>query len=201
MTAADLKAEIETGPLAAALAPFWADVFPTEPEPPAADRPEGIDDGSPAWAAWQARQRWERISYRFGRLTPDAAFGLLAVLHDGTRRSRPFPIAVGSFTTFLAGRGLLRKIKAATTNATYPEAVRDICDLVATVTLAAPDRQVDPADPQTAGMVGALVTAGIATADDAAALAAYCARPCSRLAELGWAVDEAALHAAKAVTP
>ncbi|MFO0801462.1 MAG: hypothetical protein U0804_28690 [Gemmataceae bacterium] len=133
MTAADLKAEIESGPLAAALAPFWADVFPAEPEPDPADAP--------------AHARWSRISYRFGMLTPDACFGLLAVLHDGTRRSKPFPIAVGSFATFLAGRGLLRKIKAAVADANYPGQVRDICDLVATVTLAAPERPGGPDRP------------------------------------------------------
>lgn len=91
MTAADLKAGIETGPLAAALAPFWADVFPHEPEPsdvplptktepPAADESEAAAALRAEWAAWQTRQRWERISYRFGLLTPDACHHLLRLL-------------------------------------------------------------------------------------------------------------------------
>lgn len=77
---AELRTFIETGPLAAALAPHWADTFPREPEPPDVPRPEGIDDGSEAWVAWQARRRWLRISYRFGLLTPDALHHLVRLL-------------------------------------------------------------------------------------------------------------------------
>ena len=40
LTPADLKSEILSGPLAAELAPFWADVFPTESEPPDAPLPD-----------------------------------------------------------------------------------------------------------------------------------------------------------------
>lgn len=81
-TAKQLRAEIESGPLAADLAPFWADVFPAEPEPPL------VDVGG--------RARWERIRPRFGSLTPDAVFHILDVL----RRPRPavtvgFPALVG----------------------------------------------------------------------------------------------------------
>jgi hypothetical protein len=75
-TPAQLKAEIESGPLAAALAGPWATVFPTEPEP---------TPGTPAHA------RWSRIASRFGKLTPDGIAGLKDVLNDPTRASRLVP--------------------------------------------------------------------------------------------------------------
>lgn len=202
MTPQQLKTEVETGPLAAALAPFWAGVFPAEPEPPAPEPPQA-PPGDPAWAAYEAavqsRLRWERIRGRAGTLTPDAAYGVLAVLGDGTRRSRPAPMPVGDFAVFLAGRGLLRPIKEAAANPLRPPAVRDVCDLVATLVTASPDRVVDPASPAVRDMMGTLVAGGLVGPADWDAWLAACRRPCSRLAELGWAVSAGDLQAARAL--
>ena len=58
-TPAQLKSVIETGPLAAALAPLWADVF--EPHP----------------------TKRKELAFREGLLKPDAAFGIHKLLTDG----------------------------------------------------------------------------------------------------------------------
>ena len=181
-TLAQLKAEIESGPLAADLATAWATVFPTEDEPEA---------GTPAHA------RWERVRDRFGTLTPDAVADILRVLGDGTKRSKPFPMAVATFTQFLASRSLLRRIKSAVNDSGLPDAVRDICDLIVTLTQSAPDRVVDPTDAAVDGMMAALVAAAVVTAEDTTAFVAACTKPCSRLVELGWQVSAESVRLAK----
>jgi len=177
---AELKSEIETGPLATAMAPFWADVFPVEPEPPES-------------APQEAKDRWSRIQHRFGKLTPDAVYNLLSIFSAQTQSS-PQPITVAVFTQFLASRGLLRKIKAA---ATAAGPIGDICDLIVTISNSAPGNHVDPSDQGVIAMVDAVVAAGIATSEDKTEFLAACSQPCSRLFVLGWAVTERDLHAAK----
>jgi hypothetical protein len=184
-TPKELQAEIESGPLSAALAPAWADIFPAEPEPPADET--------------AAHSRWERIRDRFGRLTPDAVHSILGILRDPTQRSRPIPMRVGDFANWLAGRGILRKVNDARTHAN---------DLIASVSLLVmwkiqgdPSRMVDPLDSEIQGMFTAFVTAGIVAKEDASAFVTACTRPCSRLDELGWTITDDDIHAAKAVKP
>ena len=177
MTHAELKAEIESGPLAAALAPLWANVFPAEPEP--------VEEA--------AKPRWDRIKHRFGKLTPDGVYDILQLLNANTQ-SMPQQITVATFTRFLASRGLLRKLKAA---AGTPGPIGDICDLIVTITNSAPESKVDAADPEVMAMIDAVVMSGIATAEDKAAFLAVCSQPCSRVQQLGWAITEQDLHAAK----
>lgn len=180
MTPQQLKTEIETGPLAQELSGPWSDVFPVEPEPPV-DAPQ------------EAKDRWARINHRFGKLTPDAVYGILQVLNAGTQ-SMPQRTTVATFTRFLASRGLLRKLKA---GATVAGPIGDICDLIVTITNSAPESKVDPADPEVMAMIDAVVMSGIATADDKAAFLAVCSQPCSRAQVLGWTITEQDLHAAK----
>lgn len=171
-TPAELRAEITTGPLAAALAAPWGLVF--------ADGPAS----------------------RVGRLTPDGVAGLLAVLSDPARgRTRVTPLALSFFHQFLMSRGLVRPIQAGIGNEALPAAARDICAGLTLMLTGGGDRErlVDMDDPGTAAMVDALVATGIASAADKTALLAFMTRPCSRLAELGWSVTEADLQAAKAL--
>lgn len=181
---AELKTEIETGPLAAACAPFWAQVFPTEPEP-AQDSP--------------ARARWDRIKFRFGTLEPDGAFGVLAVLNDPARgRTRLEPIRVSAFAQFAAARGFLVNVQTTAADAGANASIRNICALLMLTIQGASDRSIDPNDAPTVDMIDALVAAGVASADDKAALLAACTVPCSRLDELGWQnVTIEAVQAAK----
>lgn len=183
MTPADLKKEIESGPLAAALAPFWADVFPDEPQPAEEDGP--------------AVARWGRIRHRFGSLTPDAVYGLLQVLNDPNGSSCPRPISVPAFVAFLAGRGLLRRIKAALAAGVLPGPVLDACDLITTIVQSSPEQTIDPEAATTAAMIEALKAGGLAGDEDQAAFVTACMKPCSRLERLGWTVGADDLQAAK----
>jgi hypothetical protein len=187
-TALQLKTEITTGPLAAGLADAWGNVFPTEVDP-------SLSPFHPV------QQRYERIKDRFGRLTPDGAFDILKVLNNETLRSKAFPISMATFTKWLAVKGLLRKIKNAPTDPTVLNAtVKDVCDLVGTMVLSAPDRLIDPLETETTTMINVLVAGGIVTSEQKAEFLTYCTKPCSRLSELGWTgVDYELLTQAKAL--
>ena len=170
---AEIAAEIESGPLKEQLAPHWAIVYPTEPEPE--------DRASPAWA------RWDRIKSRFGSLNPDGAFGVLQVLNDPTLgRTRMMPMRISAFAQFAAERGFLTTIQSAALSDGTPSEVRNICTLLMLTIQGAADRGIDPNDPATASMIEALVKAGIATAADKEALLRTCTVPSSRIDELGW---------------
>lgn len=185
-TAQQLKDEIEKGPLSESLATPWSNVFPTEQDPRLV-------------SAHPVQQRWERIKFRFGLLTPDAIFDIEKILNDPSLRSKKFPMAVATFAKFLAGRGLLRKIKAAVTDPAVPDRIKDICDLVDTLTKSAPDRTIDPNLPEEAGMIAAMIASGLATAQDGAAFNVAVSAPCSRLAELGWQINADLLQQAKQI--
>lgn len=78
-TAAQLKQEVESGPLALELAPFWADVF---------------DDLEPMRTKLLHRQGW---------LKPDAAFEIRRVLADPTKRTKANTlVSRGAFLASLA---------------------------------------------------------------------------------------------------
>ncbi len=82
-TPAQLKAEIEGGPLAADLAAYWTDVF--EPHP----------------------TKQEELAYREGKLKPDAAFEIHRILTDPTRRTRTLKtITRGAFLAAVAPMAL-----------------------------------------------------------------------------------------------
>lgn len=171
-SAAELKAEIESGPLAAACAAGWAQVFPFEPEP-AQDSPE--------------RARWERIRARFGRLTPDGAAAVLAALNGpDAGRTKLAPIRLSAFAQFAAARGFLVTVQTTAADPQANPSIRNICSLVVLSIQGASDRSIDPNDPPTAAMIDALVAAGVATANDKAALLTACTVSCSRMDELGW---------------
>lgn len=108
-------------------------------------------------------------------------------------------MAVAAFATFLASRGLLRRIKAAVNDAGLPSAVRDVCDLVVTTVQSAPDRVVDPSDTGVTAMMGAMVAGGIVSAEDVAAFVSACTLPCSRLEYLGWHVTDDDIIKAKSL--
>ena len=76
-TLAEIIVEIETGPLAAQLAPYWAQVFvaPTEPRPTTRDR----------LGAWEVK------TARAGRLHPDAAYAIYKILSTGVPNRRNVP--------------------------------------------------------------------------------------------------------------
>lgn len=181
-TPAELKAEVESGPLSAALLPFWSDVFQSEDEP-------AEDDEA-------GHARWDRIKSRFGTLTSDGAAGCLGVLRDPARRTRTVAVGLPVFTNFLMARGLLKALIDGQGHAD-PQ-VASVCWGVVLLIQGASDRAVDPSDPATAGMVNALVAGGVFTRADADAFAAFCTRPASRLDELGWTVTVEDFRAAKA---
>ena len=163
MTADQIRTEIETGPLAAELATFWGDVFPTEPEPPADD---------------PARPRWERISGRFGQLKPDAAYDLCRVLTDPTRRTRATPgVSRGSFLAALAPLAIALAGKDAATQQKWLPVLN-----LAT----GGDDEVNIARPDLQAMFDLAVADGLMSADLRAYLATGPALPCSRADELGW---------------
>lgn len=78
-TPQQIRDEVASGPLAADLAPHWADVFPAH------DKPE--------------------MAWRTGALTPDAAYAIRSVLTDPTRRTKPGDLVLsrGAFLAALAG--------------------------------------------------------------------------------------------------
>lgn len=79
MTLAELKAEIESGPLASELAAWWADVF-DDPEP----------------------QR-TKLPHRQGWLKPDAAYEIHRILSDSSKRTKANAIVSrGAFLASLA---------------------------------------------------------------------------------------------------
>lgn len=162
-TPQQLKAEIEGGVLAPALAPHWGNVFPAEVEPPVEDT--------------QAHARWVRISPRFGLLTGDGIDGLLATLNDpGLGRTRPeYLIPRGKFAGLLAGIavGLANK----------PEAVQNKWRTVLSLTPAG-NELVDVRT--VAGILDAAVGDGLLTPELAADIKDGSPVACSRLAELGW---------------
>lgn len=108
----------------------------------------------------------------------------LALL-TGATRTRPAPMRLSTFTQFLMSRALLRRVRDAEANAALPDAVRDICYGLLLLIQSAADRVIDPADPATVAMIGALVAAGVVSADDRAAFLAAAVEPCSRADQLG----------------
>lgn len=169
-TASQLKSEIESGPLAAELATHWAAVFPTETEPA---------EGTPAHA------RWLRIRGRFGMLTPDAVHGLLKSLNDPTKRTRSVPRKLDLVD--LPGAGFdTASLAAVFVHPRYAE-FRDVIK-----------EQNHTGAVAMAVMFRAL---NVVTQADLDAFTSYSQQtttvPCSRLTELGWAVTESDLQAAK----
>lgn len=180
MTPQEIKNEILAGPLSVQFAAHWQGVFPSEP------RPEGGPE----------LDRWNRIAHRFGKLTPDAIFGLKEVFSRKVR-TRPMPTTVAAFTRFLAHRGLLRKVKE---QSSAPGLIGDVCDLIVTITNSASENTVDPSDPTIASMIDTVVQAGVASNADRDAFLAACSRPCSRAEELNWSVTGQDLIAAKEIS-
>ncbi len=194
-TPEQLKTEIETGPLAASLLPLWngpTAVFPSEPEPPVAPLPGSPldpDDAASveAWAAYQTRQRWERIRSRFGRLTSATAHDVLEILRrpDGTTRDVPRVMAL----TDLVGLFAPSEVAAVFTHDRFPE-FRDT---------------VNNQDHGGAkAMADLFAGLGVISAGSATAFATYAngeqSVPCSRLTALDWTgVDYDLLAAAKGV--
>lgn len=79
MTLAELKAEIESGPLASELAAWWADVF---------DDPEPLRT---------------KLAFRQGTLKPDAAYEINRILSDSTKRTKANKlVSRGAFLASLA---------------------------------------------------------------------------------------------------
>jgi len=82
-TPAQLKAEIEGGPFAAELAPYWADVFTAHPT------------------------LGSKLAYREGKLKPDAAFAIHRILTDRTRRTHVLKtVSRGAFLAAVAPMAL-----------------------------------------------------------------------------------------------
>lgn len=78
-TAAQLKQEVESGPLALELAPFWADVF---------DDPEPLRT---------------KLLHRQGMLKPDAAYEIHRILSDSSKRTKANKlVSRGAFLASLA---------------------------------------------------------------------------------------------------
>lgn len=83
-TPADLKAEIDGGPLAAELAAWWSDVF--EPHP----------------------TKQAQLAYREGKLKPDAAWEIARVLNDPSKRTKTIKlISRGAFLAAIAPMALV----------------------------------------------------------------------------------------------
>lgn len=179
MTPAELKAEIETGPLAAALAAPWADTFPAEPEPP------DTNPKSPM------RLRWERIRTRFGTLTPDAVHDLLKVLTDPTRRTRA--------NEFMSRGAFLAAISVFVIPLmSAPEAVRTKWGMLLNLATGG-DADVRIARPELQGLFDLALADGLIDQTQRASFTSAGVVPCSRLDELGWTVTAADLQNAKAV--
>lgn len=140
-TPAELRAEIESGPLAEELAPLVA---------------AGNDAG--VAVALNARSRGETL---------------------------PRPMRLTLFTQFLMSRALLRKIRDAEANTLLPATVRDVCYGLLLIVGSGSDREIDPTDVPTVGMIDALVAASVASAEDKSAWLAACRMPASR-AESRW---------------
>lgn len=180
---AELKTEIESGPLAAALAPAWAKVFPTEPEPTLGDFAEPDRQGKYI----RAHARWNRIKDRFGKLTPDGAFEVRAVLADATLSSRRVPRKMS--LADLPARGFAVGSIAAVFNHQRFTEFRDI---------------VNGQDHAGAKEMAAMFAAvGVITSADLGVFNAYADETvneaCSRLTAREWEVTEPLLQAAKAV--
>lgn len=182
-TPAAVKKEVESGPLAAGLAPPWAAVFPTEPEPPGAalppmpknpQNPQSVAE----WAAYQTRMRWERIRGRFGQLTPDGAAGILAALAAPTRTRDLSVMPRAAFMAAIA--------PTAVTAAAAGDAVRlkwfELIRLAVTGDL----DTVNAGRVELQRLFDAAVKDGLMTAAQRAALQPAGTVPCSRLDELGW---------------
>ena len=79
-TDAQIVAEIEQGPLAEKLAPYWQNVFkPDYQEPPKPDDPKLIANWEIQHAVWKAKMS------RAGWITDDAAFAICKALADSGR--------------------------------------------------------------------------------------------------------------------
>ena len=171
-TPAQLKAEIETGPLAAALASAWATVFPSEPEP------------SPGTAA---HARWQRIQSRFGTLTPDASETIRVILHDRTRASRTVPKTIT--LSDLPSRGFQ---PASIANVFNHQRFADFRDIV--------NNQDRPGATEMATLFAAtgVITAGDLTVFTDY-LAEETSETCSLIEAKQWVVDIDLIHQAKAV--
>lgn len=180
MTTADLKTEIESGPLAAVLAPFLTDVFPAEPEPPAAPKPtDGPDTGGPAWEAYQTRARWERIRHRFGLLTPEACDGILRVLSAPSFTRLSPEVTRGQFMATLAKLSVRLSGKATD--------VVDRWKLILTLAAGGDDR-INLARPDVADMFALAVADGLLSTEEKDAILSGVPVSCSRLDLLGWSV-------------
>lgn len=84
------------------------------------------------------------------------------------------PMRISYFATFLAGRSLLRKIVDAQTNSAYPDAIRNICTLIVLMIQGSSERDIDPNDTQTVGMMGGLQIASIVSDADITAWRSAC---------------------------
>lgn len=162
-TPQQLRDEIEGGPLSLALAPFWGDVFPTEPEP-------AVEDTS-------AHARWERLVPRFGKLTGDAIYGIQDVFNSVLtgRFVTSYMIYRGQFAGMLASVTLILATKSETVQAKW----RPVLTLVP-----AEDVQVDVRN--IADILDAAVTDELMSAELVADIKDGSPVPCSRLTELGW---------------
>jgi hypothetical protein len=182
-TPAELKAEIESGPLAASLAGPWATVFETEPEPQLGD----FDPPDQQGKYDRAVARRERIAPRFGTLTPDGIHDLFKVLRDPSLSSRRVPrtMALGD----LIGAGFEpASVGAVFLHDRFTE-FRDVVNkqdhagAKEMATMFAATGTIQPSD------VAAFVAYADATVNEA----------CSRLTAREWEVTEPLLQAAKAV--
>lgn len=197
-TPKELRAEIETGPLARELAPFWADVFPLEPEPENVAKPEEAENrgNEQKWAAWRLHEKWQRGLGRVGLLKPDATYAIEAILRNpAAGRTKAFPMKLSSLLQFLTKRRILKRLIDGQNHA-EAGAASVCCNLVLQMQSGA-DREVDPDDAAVQEMIAELLQTGLVGEEDLAAFSAACTRPCSRLDELDWSVNLAQIEEAK----
>lgn len=182
-TPAEVKTEVESGPLSVRLAQHWAAVFPTEPEPPNVAMPKApLNRGDPAsvnaWAAYQTRKRWERIQGRFGYLTPDAAAGIVSAMMAPTRTR---DLAVMTRAAFLAAIA-----PTAVTAAAAGDAVRLRWFELIRLAVAGDLDTVNAGRVELQKLFDAAVRDGLLSAAQRDTLRTAGTVPCSRLDELGW---------------
>lgn len=173
MTPAQLKAEIESGPLALECEPFWADVF---------DDPEPLRT---------------KLAFRQGTLKPDAVYGLLKVLNNPSFATKQATtVSRGAFIAMIAPLSFtLTALPSSPETNTIKDAWRDVFTL-----LTGGDDEVNISRAQIGSLMDLAISHGLLTTQQKEAIIASGGSvPQSRLQQLGWTVTDVDLQAAKAV--
>jgi len=157
MQMAQLKSEIESGPLAALCAPYWLDVF---------------DDAEPLRTKLVGRQ---------GLLKPDAAYEIWRILSDDTRRTKL--VTVVSRGVFI---GAISPHLSPIASGAMADASRGYWQLIMAL-LPGADEEVDLSMPSIQSLLLAAQNDGIVTEQQRQTILACGGTTTqSRLAELGW---------------